>query len=165
MRLQPVAILADSKQILGEPITVRVKPPAALQPPSDKSRRTYADGFTVTPEGGKPAIVASAKDNWLHDAGIASGKKFTVEGSFTVAATDVYQFQLRGAAGLRLFVDGKAQDWPRGSEWWFVPVHLAAGRHTVRIEGTATAEKLDIRFGGPGSRRLDGARFQHPTAN
>ncbi|MEO6788667.1 MAG: hypothetical protein ABI318_21305, partial [Chthoniobacteraceae bacterium] len=165
VRLRPVAIVADSKQILGEPISVRVKPPAPLQPPPLYSHHVYADGFTVKAAGGKAAIVAGAKDNWLRDAGVASGQKFTVEGWFTVAATDVYQFQLHGGTGLRLFVDGKEQDWPHGTEWWFVPVHLGAGRHAVRIEGTAAADKLDVRFGGPGSRRLEGTRFQHPNTN
>ena len=163
--LQPVAMLADSRQILGEPITVRIKPPAALIPPAVNSRRAYADGFTVKSDGGKSATVANAKDHWLRDAGVASGQKFTVEGWFKVIATDVYQFQIHGATGPRLFVDGKAQEWPHGTEWWFVPVHLGAGRHSVRIEGTATGEQFDVRFGGPGSQRLDGARFQHPDTN
>ena len=55
------------------------------------------------------------------------------------------------------------QDWPHGSEWWFVPVPLAPGRHAVKIEGRANASRLDVRFGGPGSRRLDGAHFLHPN--
>ena len=29
----------------------------------------------------------------------------------------------------------------------------------------ATGAMLDVRFGGPGSRRLDGAHFQHPNGN
>jgi hypothetical protein len=163
--LQSAAIFADARKVFGERITVRIKPPAALPAPAVNSRRVYADGFVVKSGSGKETIVANAKDNWLQNAGVASGQKFSVEGWFSVAATDVYQFQLRGAAGVRLFVDGKPQDWPHGSEWWFVPVHLGAGRHTVRIEGTATVEKFDVRFGGPGSRRLDGARFQHPNTN
>ena len=164
VRIQPVAILSDAKQILGEPINVRIKPPTALPPPPENSRRVYAAGFTVV-HGGKRTVVQKAADNWLRDAGVASGDAFTVEGWFSVAATDVHQFQLRGATNLRLSVDGQPQTWPHGSEWWFVPVHLGAGRHSVRIEGTATGEKFDVRFGGPGSRRLDGARFQHPDTN
>ena len=165
VRLQPVAIIGESKQVFGAPISVRINPPPALAPPSANSRRVYADGFTVTNAGGKRTVVQKAADNWLHDAGVASGDAFTVEAWFAVAATDVYQFQLHGAANLRLAVDGQPQDWPRGSEWWFVPVHLGAGRHSVRIEGTANGGKLEVRFGGPGSRRLDGTHFQHPDTN
>jgi hypothetical protein len=164
VRIQPVAHLPDGKTVLGEPLAIRVTPPAFLQPLSSYSRQVYAGGFTVKGVG-KSAIVQKATDDWLKGAGIATGEAFTIEGWFTVPAADTYQFQLRGAACLRLTVDGKPQDWPRGSEWWFVPVPLGAGRHVVRIEGTATTERLDIRFGGPGSRRLDGTRFQHVTAN
>jgi hypothetical protein len=163
VRIQPVAMFGDSKQTLGEPITVRIQPPSALPPPSAYLHRAYADGFTVTHTGGKFAVVQKAADNWLHEAGVRSGEDFTIEAWFTVATTDVHQFQLRGAANLRITVDGQPQTWPHGSEWWFVPVHLAAGRHSVRIAGRATDEKFDVRFGGPGSRRLDGARFQHPN--
>ncbi len=164
VRIQPVAILGDAKQILGEPIIVRIKPPPALPPPSANSRRVYADGFTLT-HTGKQSVVQKAAENWLREAGVASGDAFTVEGWFSVAATDVYQFQLHGATNLRLTVDGQPQTWPRGTEWWFVPVHLGAGRHSVKIEGTATDGKFDVRFGGPGSRHLDGAHFQHPNTN
>lgn len=165
VRLQPVATLGDSRQVLGEAISLRINPPPALQPPSANARRPYADGFTVTNSSGKKTIVQKATDNWLRDAGIASGEAFTLDAFFLVPATEVYQFQLRGAAGLSISVDGKVQDWPHGSEWRFVPVHLGAGRHSLRIAGKATAEKFDVRFGGPGSRRLDGARFQHPDTN
>ena len=72
------------------------------------------------------------------------------------------QFQIRGPGKVRVVVDGQAQAWPRGTGWWFVPVHLGKGRHRVQIECKAEgAPQLDVRFGGPGSRRLDGARFQH----
>jgi hypothetical protein len=34
--------------------------------------------------------------------------------------------------------------------------------HRMRVEATAQgAPQLDVRFGGPGSYRLDGVRFQH----
>jgi len=165
VRIQPVAILGESRQILGEPITVRIKPPPAIPAPWANSRRTYADGFTVIHSGGKRTVVQKAADNWLHDAGCGSGETFTIEAWFAVAATDVYQFQIHGATSLRLSVDGQPQTWPHGSEWWFVPVHLGAGRHSVRIEGTAGGDNLDVRFGGPGSRRLEGTHFQHPNTN
>ena len=162
VRIQPVAIYSDKKQVLGEPISVRIKPPPALAPPSAYAKKLVADGFTVT-HGGQHTVVQKAADHWLRDAGVQPGEDFAIEAWFTVPSSDVYQFQLRGAANLRISVDSQPQAWPHGSEWWFVPVHLGAGRHAVRIEGKATTEKLDIRFGGPGSRRIDGTRFQHPN--
>ncbi len=164
-RIQLVAVFGDEKQALADAITVRVTPPPALAPPSANSRRVYADGFTVTNAASKRTVVQKAAENWLREAGVASGENFTVEAFFAVAAAEVHQFQLHGAANLRLSVDGQPQDWPHGTEWWSVPVHLAAGRHVVRIEGRATDAKFDVRFGGPGSRRLDGAHFQHPNPN
>ena len=164
VRIQPVAILHDLKQILGEPVVLRVGPPAALQPASASSRIVFADGFKVTPAGGKPAIVQDSTADWLAKAGVGENAEFTVEGWFKIAAAEVCQFQLRGPANLRLLVDGQPQGWPRGGEWWFVPVHLAPGRHLLRIEGKASgAPHLEVRFGGPGTRRIDGARFQHPN--
>ncbi len=164
-RIQPIALTGDSKQILGEAFTVRVKPPAAMPPSAPNSPQLYAEGFTVSRAGGKKTIVQKTTEDWMTNAGIAKGDAFTIEASFMVTGPDVYQFQLRGAADLRISVDGQAQNWPHGYEWWFVPVHLASGRHSLRIEGKATAEKFDVRFGGPGSRRLDGAVFQHRNVN
>ena len=163
VRIQPVALIGDSKQVLGETISVRIKPPPALVPPSSNSRLPYSDGFTITSPDGKKTTIQKATDDWLQNAGVRTGDAFTLNAGFNITADDIYQFQLRGAANLRITVDGQVQSWPHGTEWWFVPVHLAAGRHTLRIEGKATGEKLDVRFGGPGSRRLDGATFQHPN--
>ena len=60
-----------------------------------------------------------------------------------------------------LAVDGVAQDWPRGKEWWFVPVNLAKGLHRLNVTAVGTAQSvLEIRFGGPGAFRLDGSRFK-----
>ncbi len=163
VRLQPVAILGDSRHVTGEPFTVRIRPPGALTPPPAYARKVYADGFTVTTADGKKTVVQKAADDWLKTAGVKDGETFTVEAWLRTAEEDVYQFQLHGASALRLSVDGQPQDWPHGSEWWFVPVHLAPGRHAVKIEGRANGATLDVRFGGPGSRRLDGAHFQHPN--
>ena len=165
VRIQPVAVFSDTRQMLGEPVVVRIKPPPAIIPPSSNSRNVYAEGFTVTRADGKKTVVTKAADHWLEKAGVGSGDSFTLEAWFTVAAADVYQFQLRGAADLRISVDSRPQTWPHGSEWWFVPVHLAPGRHSVRLEGKATTERLDVRFGGPGSRRLDASFCQHPNVN
>ena len=91
-----------------------------------------------------------------------NGEKFSIEGWFEVAEEDVYQFQLRGNVPIQSFtVDGLTQSWPRGKEWWFVPVNLAKGLHRVNIKATGVAgPALEIRFGGPGAQKLDGSRFK-----
>jgi hypothetical protein len=110
--------------------------------------------------------VDQTKGDWLVQAGVNAGTRFSLEAVVQVPATEVYQFQLGGnVTGLSLCVDGVAQNWPRGRHWWFVPVHLATGWHCVRIEGTGAEAKpqLDIRFGGRGTQWLDKARFFRPT--
>lgn len=162
VQLQPVAIFDADREHYGEPIRFRVTPPPFLAAKTVPAGKTLANGFHVTREGGTPAVVAKAEGDWLAKAGVQSGTHFILEGWFQVDRDDVYQFQLRGAAGMKVVVDDLLQEWPRGKEWWFVPVPLAKGLHHVRIEGKAGPEaKLDARFGGPGSYRLAGERFQH----
>jgi hypothetical protein len=127
------------------------------------SQVLLADGFTVSTASGKKTVVQDSTGDWLAKAGVRTGGAFTIDAWFTVPLNDVYQFQLRGPASLHLSVDGKPQDWPRGSEWWFIPVNLGPGRHLLRIDGKAEGvPRLDVRFGGPGTQRLDGKRFRHP---
>ncbi|MEQ1852257.1 MAG: hypothetical protein ABMA01_11770 [Chthoniobacteraceae bacterium] len=160
--IQPVATMNESTEVLGEPVLLRIKPPAALQPASASSRLNLANGFQITPRNGKPVALEASGGDWLTKAGVGKDGEFSIDGWFSVPATDVYQFQLRGPGKFRILVDGRPQDWPRGDGWWFVPVHLAKGRHRLHIECKAEgAPQLEVRFGGPGSRRLDGARFQH----
>ncbi len=86
---------------------------------------------------------------------------FQIEAWFAVPEEAVYQIQLRGDVRV-LAIDGARQDWPRGKQWWFVPVPLARGLHRFHLEGQAGERPgLDIRFGGRGTQRLDGSRFRH----
>ena len=164
VRLQPVAIF-ETRQLLAEPIQVRIKPPAPLATPASYLRNVYAEGFTITGPDKKKTVIIKGTDDCLATAGVRTGQVFTLDAWFNTDSTDVYQFQLRGAIDLKISIDGQPQTWPKGKEWWFVPVHLASGRHAVRIEGRSVGAKLDVRFGGPGSRRLDGSFCQHPKLN
>ncbi len=163
--IQPVALLDGGRELWGDPISLRIIPPAAIPAHSPALGMKLANGFYVTPAGGTSALVQKAEGDWLANAGVAKDGEFAIEAWLHVPADDVYQFQLRGPSQLRVIVDGQSLDWPRGKEWWFLPTHLARGPHHVRIEGKADgAPQLDARFGGPGSLRLDGARFQHAVA-
>jgi hypothetical protein len=165
VRVQPVAVGEDGGEIWADPVVLHIGPPAALPAVASPSPASLANGFLVTPAGRRTAVVEKSTGNWLKQAGVANDDDFAVEGWFSVPEDDVYQFQIRGPAKMRLTVDGHLQEWPRGSEWWFVPVHLAKGQHRFRIQCKAEgAPKLEARFGGPGSRRIEGARFQHPAA-
>ena len=158
--LQPVALLEGGREVWGEPIRLRVVAPAALV--SREPGGVVEPGFTVTPAEGAPSVAMEAKGDWLAKAGVKADGAFTVDAWFNVPEQDVYQFQIRGAADVKLEVDGKMQDWPRGKEWAFIPVHLAGGTHQLRLSARAVgAPQVDLRFGGPGAQRLAGARFQH----
>jgi tetratricopeptide (TPR) repeat protein len=162
VKVQPVALVEGGKEVFGRVLSFRVVPPPVLAPVGLPPGKKSAEGFHVSAGNGGPKVVNKAEGKWLADAGVTVGGEFAVEGWFRVEADDVYQFQLRGLSTLRISVDEKEQNWPRGKAWWFVPVSLAKGLHRVRIEGKADGESdLDVRFGGPGSYRMDGVRFQH----
>jgi hypothetical protein len=123
-------------------------------------------GFRVAASGTPAVVVQESGGDWLSKAGVSRDGEFSVEGWFDVATDDVFQFQILGPEKLSITVDGKPLDWPRGKEWWFVPAPLAKGLHRVRIEGKANGEpRLDVRFGGEGTRRMNGAFFRNAKAN
>ena len=110
-----------------------------------------------------PSMVKEAIGDWLAKAGVDKDAGFSLEGWFSVPEDDVYQFQLRGNVAIEsLSVDGVRQDWPRGKEWWFVPVNLSKGLHRLNVSAKGIAQPaLEFRFGGPGAQNLEGNRFKH----
>ncbi len=163
--LQPVAVYDGGREVFGEPVALRIVPPAPRTAMALAPGMSLAPGFHVTPSGGVVGIVQRAEGDWLAKAGVGKDGEFAVDGWFSVEAEEVFQFQLHGPAQLRVLVDGLPQDWPRGKEWWFVPVPLAKGLHRLRIEGKADGvPQLDVRFGGSGTLRMNGDRFRHAVA-
>ncbi len=164
VRLIAVAVRegTGSKQIIGKPIELTINPPAPLRAQSLPAGRALADEIELRIGKRAPVGAKRADGDWLTKAGVENGDSFSVEGWFEVPEDDVYQFQLRGGAEIEnLTVDGAVQTWPHGKTWWFVPVHLAKGLHRVNIAGKGTAQStLEIRFGGSGAQKLDGARFK-----
>jgi hypothetical protein len=160
--LQPVAALEGGREIYGAPLRFRVIAPPMLPASTAPEGKKLAKGFHLRAGAAPIVVIEKTEAEWLTKAGVKPDADFTIEGWFTVEKDDVYQFQMRGPASLTLTVDDVAQTWPRGKEWWFVPVALAKGMHHMKIEGKAgSTPKLEARFGGPGSYRLSGERFQH----
>jgi len=163
-RLQAVAKV-DGKPVHSPPLYLSVGPPMKLPAAGAKK---LAAGLELRVAGAQPTVVADLKDKtWLSAAQVGAGKSFTLAGWFEVPADDMYQFQFRGNSAGQLHVDG-IRLWPTDSaqpnaaNWQAVPVYLAAGRHLLELHGTAAASPtLEVRFGGPGCRTLDGSRFQH----
>lgn len=163
--IQPVGIFGDgaTQRVLGQPLELQIVPPAALPAIDGIAMGDLTPGFVVTPSGKSAVVIDKSQGDWLTKAGVAANDSFVIEAVINSPRTEVYQFQFEGRSkARRVLVDGQPQDWPRGKTWWFVPVHLAQGFHRIRIECDAdTQPSLQIRFGGPGSQRLDAARFQH----
>lgn len=156
---------AGPKQVVGKPLELTITPPAPSRPQLIPTGRTLVDELELRVGSRAPVGVKRADGDWLTKAGVKEGEDFAVEGWFEVPEDDVYQFQIRGSAEIQaLVVDGVIQTWPRGKAWWFVPVNLAKGLHRVNISGTGSAQTtLDVRFGGPGARKLDGSKFKRLT--
>jgi tetratricopeptide (TPR) repeat protein len=161
VRIHPVGTLVSGATVLGRTVEITIVPPPALPAAVLPSKAKLVPGFRLSLADKPPQIVARAEGDWLSKNGAGKGMPFTIEAWFEVSEDGVYQFQLRGDART-LAIDGVRQDWPRGKEWWFMPIPLARGHHRLRLEGQAGERpSLDVRFGGRGSLRLDGSRFQH----
>ncbi len=164
VRLVPVALRDGPglKQIIGKPLDITIVPPAPLRAQTIPANRKLVDEIEVRTGTRAPVGATRAAGDWLTKAGVENGDEFSVEGWFEVPEDDVYQFQITGTATIQSFaINGSVQTWPRGKAWWFVPVHLAKGLHRMNVAATATGPAaLDIRFGGSGTRTLDGTRFK-----
>ena len=163
----------------SSPLEIEIKPnvplPALAQPKPDQ----LVQGIRLKTADGKSQPVHETRaPDWLQSAGVTPGKAFGIEGYFDVpppakttvavsaadvAAQGVRQFQVRYTGDLKLVVDqtvvhdGKAGN----GEQIFLPIALAPGLHRLRIAGQAGAEvKLQIRYGGEGTRSIDGKHFR-----
>lgn len=171
IRLIPVASIGGGKSpssiTFGQPLDFTITPPKALPPIDIPAGQQLAEGFQVQAEGKSPVISTRSQGDWLAKAGIGKDDKFTVDAWFSVPETDVYQFQLYGdveiAVDLDFKVDDKPQGWPLGMEWWFIPVHLQKGLHhlCLKARSPSSTPGFEIRFGGKGTRWMDGSLFRH----
>lgn len=175
VRLFPVAFIGGEKllsnmtlgktiDVLGQPIDLSITPPKALPPIDIPVGQQLADGFHVRAEGKPPVTSTRSEGDWLAKAGIDKENDFIVDGWFSVPETEVYQFQLYGDVEIKEFnVDDKPQRWPGGKEWLFIPVHLEKGLHhlCLKARSLSSTPVFEIRFGGKGTRWMDGSLFRH----
>ena len=149
--------------VAARPVEIEVVMPPALPaieaPPGD----TTTAGLKLTPEGREPVTIESTHPgDWLAKAGVKKGQSFVLEGYFDVPADDIYQFQIHSSAEPTIEVDSRVIGTAPRLGWRFLPVHLAAGTHHLRVAGTFTlAPRMDLRFGGPGARSVAADRFRH----
>lgn len=153
----------DGQTVAAEPLALELLPPDFLPPVEVPPGTEFEDGLVLTPAQGRGRVIQHTRDpNWLSAAGLAPGTEFTLAAYFQVERDDVYQVQLHGNCSPRVWVDEKPLGAPASDGWTFRPAALSRGRHVLRLTGTAgTAPRLQIRFGGSGTRSLDGREFRH----
>jgi len=105
-------------------------------------------------------IQDTSKGDWLETAGVGPNEPYRVTAYFFATKQETYQFQLRPAGRVLLAVDGKQiADVSNRKSWdmHYVSVTLQDGLHRFELHGqTGDRPRLDVRFGGPGARRLSG---------
>lgn len=164
--LYAIASFGD-KTVRSKPVSIQVNAGEGLRALSSTSAG-LANGLSLTRKGSKPQFVRDTKSNdWLKSMALKSGDRFRVEGFFSVAKQDIYQFQLRTDAKFQLSVDGQMIHRPRKSdpesaEWHYLPVVLQPGQHRFDANFTlGKSNSLPIRFGSTPVSPLDETTFKH----
>jgi hypothetical protein len=164
IRLRVVADIPDQPRIESA-LQLTITPPPPIKPlPKDDLTRTEP-GFLFGKDGSALSVLNKLDANSLQSAGIAKGDRFILKGLIRVDSRDLHQFQIKGAKNITTTVSGTPIDSPDVAAWCLIPMHLDAGLHEFQITGTCTTRMLEVRFGGSGSRPIDGDRIQHRSAD
>ncbi len=162
--LQAVAVEDGTppKLVHGEPWTVVAIPPRPRPPIVHRQPDTWKPGLLLSVNDGRPPAVVDdlRPGDWLENLKLPENAAFVLSGRFEIEATELYQFQWRGDADVRVEVDGQVLGQTEANTWAYAPIALREGFHEVLIHGTATKNpKLTVRFGRSGTRSLDQGRF------
>jgi hypothetical protein len=167
VRLQATARL-HGKTVASAPLAVTVLPPPALPPLANVDTGRFVEGLQVFLDDDPPVIVTDTKDaKWLANIHAGTPRRLKIAGYFETPEDDMYQFQFTGNSVTALRVDDQVL-WQHASaeggpvDWTLVPVHLQRGVHQVEFTGVTTrAPSWRVRYGGRGTKSLDGKRFKH----
>ena len=165
LQLSAVASFDDDKFAISDPLPLQVEsfPPLQALPKPDTPLRP---GLKLETAGARPVTIEKTSHyKWLEQAGVRGGQEYRLSGYFEVRLDDIYQFQMRHADELAVYVDGHALYGRKDGEkvlMNYLPVPLRKGWHKLDVVGkTIQAPRLDMRFGGPGAFRLSRVRFSH----
>ncbi len=164
-RLEAVAITASgSNPVRAKPLAVETRLPDPATAPAAPVAGRWEPGLSLVVGDAAPRVVADLVDPaWLGKAGVKTGDGFELSGWFEVPAAELHQLQLRANLPLEVAIDGAVVLGGATEGWRYVPVPLAAGKHRLGIKGVATAEaRIDLRFGGKGTRHPAAAAFSRP---
>jgi hypothetical protein len=163
----------------SSPVRLEIKPSVPLPSLEQPKQQQFIRGLRLKIARGEAVPVQETQAaDWLIKAGVKPGDTFGIEGYFDVppparntvaisaadvAAESVFQFQVRYTGELKVAVDKSLlHDGKDGKDQQiFLPVALAPGLHRVRITGRVGDDgKLQILYGGEGTRSIDGKRFR-----
>ncbi|MBN2449664.1 MAG: hypothetical protein JXR77_04705, partial [Lentisphaeria bacterium] len=162
--LRPVLNAGTESARMGNPVRVRVEPPAPPPVSPGGVLGLMPEGIQVTVGDGGHAYAQQAAGDWLKTLGAGRGNAIAIEAWFEVAEPGLGQFQFRGNLPLdgAVVVDGLELDLPQGPGWRSTPISLAAGLHQLCVRTLGVENPtLDIRFGIRGTQTLDGKHFRH----
>jgi hypothetical protein len=150
---------------VGSPILIRIQQPPALAPIDVPKDAKLQPGISVSTTDGSPRIVQETHfAPWLEKAGVRRNLPAKIEGYIKISEEDLYQFQYRSPQSIILTINGRELASSDDDRWRFVPVSLQPGWHRMRVmvrgEGP---QRLDLRFGGPGSYQVGARQFHAVT--
>jgi hypothetical protein len=168
VRLQLVAFGAAGEALVrSSPLRLSIEPNMPLPPVTVPGRGALTPGFVVTPQGKPPKTVVVVPNSfWLADANVRPGEAYDVQGYLDLLATDVYQFHVRHYGSLTLSIDGHEQYRGEAGDYQLhvLPLSLERGQHRLELHGKAGDRvEMEIGFGGPGIRPINGTILQHPV--
>ncbi|MDA7978544.1 MAG: tetratricopeptide repeat protein [Pirellulales bacterium] len=155
-------------QAISRPVKVTIFPPKAMLGVA-RPRGELTAGVQVTNAASQTTLIDSlGKAEWLKTADVGDGE-FTINTFISVPGDDLYQFQCRSDSKVSITLDDVPLTRPQGEggdgKWKYAPLHLRRGWHKLEIKvgnkaGDAKpngfGERIDVRFGGHGTRSLDG---------
>lgn len=163
--IQPVAIMISpsNKQMPVHlaPIDIDIAPPAyraAITDPGNLEK-----GIKLTLADGKHMPITAFRNNWLTEAGVRSSDEFAIEAWVKAPRDDVYQFQILANMQVVMEINGERLAPNNAGTWTYIPVGLKRGMHRLNLRAKAPGSpRVDIRFGGPGSKNIIGVAKHAP---
>lgn len=167
VRVHAVAVLGQGTQNLAHstPLEFEVEPAPRLN--GGTASQTFLamrPGLKLVPDvGASVEIKTTAARDWLEKVRVRPGKSYRLEAAFESDDDEVFQFQVRHVAPIKITVDGAVVfESAAVKEQRFIPFSVSRGMHLVRIDAKAPENlKADLRFGGPGTWPLSDRHFRY----
>lgn len=167
VRLHAVAVTGQGAQglVTSAPLEFEIEPTPRLSGAAGATTfLSMRPGLKLLPEvGGSVEIRSTAARDWLEKAKAKGGKRYRLDAAFEADEDEVFQFQIRHAAPIKISVDGAVVfESAAVRDQRFVPFSVSRGMHQVRIDAKAPEDlRADLRFGGKGTWPLSDEHFRY----